>query len=95
MSGAAENLGAPPRLAAHLRAVHDVAHQLIDWIGQRYLGLHLDRDPGRLLGGDIPGGQTLSCENIFEERGGGGLSHSSATCTVEPAARAARDPQMT
>jgi hypothetical protein len=38
------DLGAPPRLAAHLRAVHDVAHQLIDWIAQRYPGLRLDGD---------------------------------------------------
>ena len=28
-------LGAPPRLAAHLRAVHDVAAQLVDWLGDR------------------------------------------------------------
>ena len=37
-------LGAPPRLAAHLRAVHDVACQLVDWIAQRYPALQLDRD---------------------------------------------------
>ncbi|MEO3817888.1 HD domain-containing protein [Plantactinospora sp. B24E8] len=27
---------APPRLAAHLRAVHDVAAQLLDWLAERY-----------------------------------------------------------
>jgi putative nucleotidyltransferase with HDIG domain len=32
-------LGAPPRLAAHLRAVHDVAAQLVDWLGDRCPGL--------------------------------------------------------
>ncbi|MER5784032.1 HD domain-containing protein [Streptomyces mobaraensis] len=29
-------LGAPPRLAAHLRAVHDVAAQLTDWLRDRH-----------------------------------------------------------
>jgi hypothetical protein len=30
---------APPRLVAHLRAVHDVAVQLLDWIAARHLDL--------------------------------------------------------
>ena len=38
------DLGAPPRLAAHLRTVHDVAYQLVDWIAQRYPSLRFDRD---------------------------------------------------
>src|SRR5215469_9454033 len=38
------DLDAPPRLAAHLRAVHDVAHRLVDWITQRYPALRLDGD---------------------------------------------------
>ena len=38
------DLSAPPRLAAHLRAVHDVAYQLVDWIAQRYPALWFDRD---------------------------------------------------
>jgi HD superfamily phosphohydrolase YqeK len=38
------DLGAPPRLAAHLRAVHDVACQLVDWVAPRYPALRLDRD---------------------------------------------------
>lgn len=29
-------LGAPARLAAHLRAVHDVAAQLVSWLGEQY-----------------------------------------------------------
>lgn len=37
-------LGAPPRLAAHLRAVHDVAHQLTAWLGAHYPELRFDRD---------------------------------------------------
>jgi hypothetical protein len=36
MSPNSSVLGCPPRLAAHLRAVHDVAHQLVDWVEQRY-----------------------------------------------------------
>jgi HD domain len=39
-----QDLDAPPRLAAHLRAVHDVACQLVDWLAQRYPALPLDRD---------------------------------------------------
>lgn len=38
------DLDAPPRLTAHLRAVHDVAYQLVDWIAQRYPALRFDRD---------------------------------------------------
>lgn len=36
-------LDAPPRLAAHLRAVHDVAHRLLDWMGEEYPELAIDR----------------------------------------------------
>ncbi|MEW1546956.1 HD domain-containing protein [Streptomyces tsukubensis] len=38
------SLGAPPRLAAHLRAVHDVAVELTGWVGERHPGLAFDRD---------------------------------------------------
>ena len=37
-------LDAPPRLAAHLRAVHDVAHQLVDWTEQQHPALRFDRE---------------------------------------------------
>ncbi|WP_449353280.1 HD domain-containing protein [Streptomyces shaanxiensis] len=37
-------LGAPPRLAAHLRLVHDVAHELTAWLAGRHPALRLDRD---------------------------------------------------
>ncbi|MEV8037479.1 HD domain-containing protein [Streptomyces sp. NPDC086182] len=37
-------LGSPPRLAAHLRAVHDVAHQLVDWMEKRYAAVLFDRE---------------------------------------------------
>lgn len=38
------DLDAPPRLAAHLRAVHDVAHRLVDWTARRHPALPFDRD---------------------------------------------------
>jgi hypothetical protein len=37
-------LGSPPRLAAHLRAVHDVAHQLVDWLEQHCPTAGFDRE---------------------------------------------------
>ncbi|WP_030689914.1 HD domain-containing protein [Streptomyces globisporus] len=37
-------LGSPPRLAAHLRAVHDVAQQLADWVEKRCPALSFDRE---------------------------------------------------
>ncbi|MEU9323447.1 phosphohydrolase [Streptomyces canus] len=37
-------LDAPPRLAAHLRLVHDVAYELVEWLAQRYPALRLDRE---------------------------------------------------
>jgi HD domain len=37
-------LDCPPRLAAHLRAVHDVACQLADWAGKRRPPLAFDRE---------------------------------------------------
>jgi hypothetical protein len=39
-----EQLQAPPRLAAHLRLVHDVACQLADWADVHHPGLGYDRD---------------------------------------------------
>jgi hypothetical protein len=36
------DLGAPPRLAAHLRAVHDVAWSLTDALGRRWPALDFD-----------------------------------------------------
>ncbi|MFF7278661.1 HD domain-containing protein [Streptomyces griseorubiginosus] len=37
-------LDAPPRLAAHLRLVHDVAYRLTDWLAQQHPALPLDRE---------------------------------------------------
>lgn len=39
-----EDLDAPPRLAAHLRAVHDVAWQIADWLARQYPALRFDRE---------------------------------------------------
>ncbi|MEU4096308.1 HD domain-containing protein [Streptomyces sp. NPDC026673] len=36
-------VGAPPRLAAHLRLVHDVACELVEWVGRYSPGLVVDR----------------------------------------------------
>ena len=35
-------LDAPPRLAAHLRAVHDVAAQILEWMQSRYPAIAVD-----------------------------------------------------
>jgi hypothetical protein len=37
-------LDAPPRLAAHLRAVHDVAYRLLDLLSERYPDVTVDRE---------------------------------------------------
>ncbi|RKS73696.1 HD domain-containing protein [Actinomadura pelletieri DSM 43383] len=37
------SLDCPPRLAAHLRLVHDVAWRITDWIERRHPGLRVDR----------------------------------------------------
>ncbi|MFJ9738536.1 HD domain-containing protein [Streptomyces sp. NPDC101166] len=44
VAGLLGDVGAPPRLVAHLRAVHDVAAVLVDWAGDRCPGLPLDRE---------------------------------------------------
>ncbi|MEU5280973.1 HD domain-containing protein [Streptomyces asoensis] len=38
-----EDVGAPLRLVAHLRAVHDVAARLLDWLGPHCPALAVDR----------------------------------------------------
>jgi putative nucleotidyltransferase with HDIG domain len=39
-----KDLDAPPRLAAHLRAVHDVAAELVVWAGERHPSLAVDAE---------------------------------------------------
>ncbi|MGW0857604.1 HD domain-containing protein [Streptomyces sp. NPDC002690] len=43
VAGLLRRLAAPPRLAVHLRAVHDVAHRLVDWTESHAPGLPVDR----------------------------------------------------
>ncbi|MEV4941575.1 HD domain-containing protein [Streptomyces zaomyceticus] len=42
--GLLRTLEAPPRLAAHLRAVHDVAFQLVEWLERRCPELAVNRE---------------------------------------------------
>ncbi|MER7929131.1 HD domain-containing protein [Streptomyces sp. NPDC096057] len=42
--GLLSELDSPPRLAAHLRAVHDVAHQLLTWLERHYPAVVVDRE---------------------------------------------------
>ncbi|MEV5907149.1 HD domain-containing protein [Streptomyces sp. NPDC052127] len=39
-----DEVGAPPRLVAHLRAVHDVAARLVEWAGRHCPALAVDRE---------------------------------------------------
>jgi putative nucleotidyltransferase with HDIG domain len=66
-----ERLGAPPRLAAHLRIVHDVAGQLLDELALRYPELAVDQDAVRF------GAATHDIGKVRhpEELGGPGSAH--------------------
>ncbi|MFJ8106108.1 HD domain-containing protein [Streptomyces sp. NPDC096132] len=44
VAGLLAELGAPPRLVAHLRAVHEVAAQLVDWLARHRPELAVDRE---------------------------------------------------
>ncbi|MEU7837926.1 MULTISPECIES: HD domain-containing protein [unclassified Nonomuraea] len=39
-----ESLDTPPRLAAHLRAVHDVACEILDWLDAQHTTVRIDRE---------------------------------------------------
>lgn len=39
-----EALDAPPRLAIHLRLVHDTAHRLVEWTGRNHPAVTVDRE---------------------------------------------------
>ncbi|MER5737320.1 HD domain-containing protein [Streptomyces sp. NPDC002262] len=68
------SLGAPPRLAAHLRAVHDVAVDLADWVKDRYPDLAVDRDAVLFGAATHDLGKTLH----LEELSGPGSAHEAA-----------------
>ncbi|MER7278899.1 HD domain-containing protein [Dactylosporangium sp. NPDC000244] len=75
-------VGAPPRLGAHLRAVHDVAVEIVDWVGGEVDGAAVlfgaathdigkVRFPGELSGSGAqhePAGQQLLVELGVEPR---------------------------
>ena len=68
------SLGAPPRLAAHLRAVHDVAVDLADWVRDRYPDLAVDRDAVLFGAATHDVGKTLHPEELS----GPGSAHEAA-----------------
>ncbi|WP_420077990.1 HD domain-containing protein [Streptomyces sp. JL4002] len=68
------SLGAPARLAAHLRAVHDVAGELCDWVGSRCPGLAVDRDAVLFGAATHDVGKTLHPEELS----GPGSAHEAA-----------------
>ncbi|MCT4352608.1 HD domain-containing protein [Streptomyces sp. Je 1-79] len=68
------SLGAPPRLAAHLRAVHDVAVELADWVRDRYPDLAVDRDALLFGAATHDVGKTLHPEELA----GPGSAHEAA-----------------
>ncbi|TCO44794.1 HD domain-containing protein [Actinocrispum wychmicini] len=71
-------LAAPPRLAAHLRAVHDVAWQLADWVQLHYPSAEFDR-PAMLFGAathDI--GKTVHIGELSDP----GSEHEQAGCEI-------------
>ncbi|MFF7203315.1 HD domain-containing protein [Streptomyces sp. NPDC008141] len=68
------SLGAPPRLAAHLRAVHDVAVELSDWVRDRYPDVAVDRDAVLFGAATHDIGKTLHPEELV----GPGSAHEPA-----------------
>ncbi|AWZ07844.1 MULTISPECIES: HD domain-containing protein [unclassified Streptomyces] len=68
------SLAAPPRLAAHLRAVHDVAAELVDWVRARYPALPVDRDAVLFGAATHDVGKTLHPEELA----GPGSAHEAA-----------------
>lgn len=68
------SLETPPRLAAHLRAVHDVAVDLADWVRDRYPDLPVDRDAVLFGAATHDVGKTLHPEELS----GPGSAHEAA-----------------
>ncbi|WNO70587.1 HD domain-containing protein [Streptomyces sp. AM8-1-1] len=68
------SLEAPPRLAAHLRAVHDVAVELSNWVRDRYPDVAVDRDAVLFGAATHDIGKTLHPEELV----GPGSAHEPA-----------------
>jgi len=71
-------LESPPRLAAHLRAVHDVAHRLVDWAERHCPALPLDREAVLFGAATHDVGKTLH----VSELSGPGAAHEEAGRTL-------------
>ncbi|KPI33070.1 metal-dependent phosphohydrolase HD sub domain-containing protein [Actinobacteria bacterium OV450] len=71
-------LGSPPRLAAHLRAVHDVAHRLVDWLERDYRLVVFDREAVLFGAATHDVGKTLH----VAELSGPGAAHEEAGRTI-------------
>lgn len=68
----------PPRLAAHLRAVHDVAHRLVDWVERHHPGVVLDREAVLFGAATHDVGKTVH----LDELSGPGSAHEEAGRTL-------------
>lgn len=71
-------VGCPPRLAAHLRAVHDVAHRLVDWVERHHPGVVLDREAVLFEAATHDVGKTVH----LDELSGPGSAHEEAGRTL-------------
>ncbi|SDH89759.1 HDIG domain-containing protein [Actinokineospora alba] len=67
-------LDAPPRLAAHLRAVHDVAVQLVDWVALHHPTVEVDREAALFGAATHDIGKTLHPDELS----GPGSAHEQA-----------------
>ncbi|MDX3311657.1 HD domain-containing protein [Streptomyces sp. ME08-AFT2] len=76
-----DEIGAPPRLVAHLRAVHDVAAQLVEWIARHCPGLPVDREAVLFGAATHDIGKTLHPEELS----GPGARHEEAGRELLPA----------
>ncbi len=69
-----EALDAPPRLAAHLRLVHDVAHQLVEWTRRHHPAVTVDQEAVLFGAATHDIGKTVH----VEELSGPGSAHEQA-----------------
>ncbi|WP_246477312.1 HD domain-containing protein [Actinokineospora xionganensis] len=68
------DLASPPRLGAHLRAVHDVAAQLVDWVARHHPTIEFDREAVLFGAATHDIGKTLHPEELS----GPGSAHEQA-----------------